>query len=251
MHQGPNGAGLSRKAIITQIDAEPDAAGHRLRRPLPDPPLGPGRRRSRRRCEALHDVVRAGKVRYLGASSMWAWQFAKALHVADQHGWTRFVSMQDHYNLLNREEEREMLPLCADQGIGVIPWSPLARGRLTRTWDAGDQPLGDRRVRQNALRQSATRPADRRARRPRSPTRAACHGRRSRWPGCSPTGRHRADRRRHQAAPPRRRRRRRGPRAQRRGDRRLEEPYGPTPSRASERGQSAGGAGGGQYIRPR
>ncbi|MDX6212002.1 MAG: 1-deoxyxylulose-5-phosphate synthase, partial [Frankiales bacterium] len=85
--------------------------------------------------EALHDVVRAGKARYIGASSMYAWQFAKALYTADLHGWTRFASMQDHYNLLNREEEREMLPLCADQGIGVVPWSPLARGRLTRDWD--------------------------------------------------------------------------------------------------------------------
>ena len=85
--------------------------------------------------EALHDVVKAGKARYLGASSMWAWQFSKALHVADAHGWTRFVTMQNHYNLLNREEEREMLPLCADEGIGVIPWSPLARGKLTRDWD--------------------------------------------------------------------------------------------------------------------
>ena len=79
--------------------------------------------------------MKAGKVRYLGASSMWAWQFSKALYVAEAHGWTKFVSMQDHYNLLNREEEREMLPLCVDQGIGVIPWSPLARGRLARPWD--------------------------------------------------------------------------------------------------------------------
>jgi aryl-alcohol dehydrogenase-like predicted oxidoreductase len=85
--------------------------------------------------EALHDVVRAGKTRYIGASSMYAWQFAKAQHVAERNGWTRFVSMQNHYNLLYREEEREMLPLCADQGVGVIPWSPLARGRLTRDWD--------------------------------------------------------------------------------------------------------------------
>lgn len=82
--------------------------------------------------EALHDVVRAGKARYIGASSMWAWQFAKAQHVADANGWTRFSSMQPHYNLLYREEEREMLPLCADQGVGVIPWSPLARGVLAR-----------------------------------------------------------------------------------------------------------------------
>ncbi|MCW2569765.1 MAG: putative aldo/keto oxidoreductase, NAD(P)-dependent, related to aryl-alcohol dehydrogenase, partial [Mycobacterium sp.] len=86
--------------------------------------------------EALHDVVKAGKARYVGASSMYAWQFSKALYTADLGGWTRFVSMQDHYNLLNREEEREMLPLCADQGVGVLPWSPLARGRLTRDWDA-------------------------------------------------------------------------------------------------------------------
>ncbi|HVF85725.1 MAG TPA: aldo/keto reductase, partial [Abditibacteriaceae bacterium] len=85
--------------------------------------------------EALHDVVKAGKARYIGASSMYAWQFAKALFVADQHNWTRFVSIQNHLNLLYREEEREMLGLCADQGIGVIPWSPLARGRLTRAWD--------------------------------------------------------------------------------------------------------------------
>jgi 1-deoxyxylulose-5-phosphate synthase len=85
--------------------------------------------------EALHDVVKAGKARYIGASSMYAWQFAKAQHVAELHGWTRFVSMQDHYNLLYREEEREMLPLCQDLGVGVIPWSPLARGRLTRDWD--------------------------------------------------------------------------------------------------------------------
>lgn len=85
--------------------------------------------------EALHDVVKAGKARYLGASSMYAWQFAKAQHVAELHGWTKFVSMQNHYNLLYREEEREMLPLCQDLGVGVIPWSPLARGRLTRDWD--------------------------------------------------------------------------------------------------------------------
>ena len=85
--------------------------------------------------EALHDVVKAGKARYIGASSMWAWQFSKAQYVAEQHGWTKFISMQNHYNLLNREEEREMMPLCVDQGVGVIPWSPLARGRLTRDWD--------------------------------------------------------------------------------------------------------------------
>jgi 1-deoxyxylulose-5-phosphate synthase len=134
MRQGPNGAGLSRKAIMTEVDHSLQRLGtdyidlyqiHRLdhRTPLEET------------LEALHDLVRAGKVRYLGASSMYAWQFSKALYTADAHGWTRFVSMQDHYNLLNREEEREMLPLCADQGIGVIPWSPLARGRLAREWD--------------------------------------------------------------------------------------------------------------------
>ncbi|WP_394780780.1 aldo/keto reductase, partial [Undibacterium sp.] len=85
--------------------------------------------------EALHDLVKAGKVRHIGASSMYAWQFSKALHVAEQHDWTRFSTMQNHYNLINREEEREMLPLCASEKIGVIPWSPLARGRLTRDWD--------------------------------------------------------------------------------------------------------------------
>jgi aryl-alcohol dehydrogenase (NADP+) len=85
--------------------------------------------------KALHDVVKAGKARYVGASSMYTWQFAKMLHVAERNGWTRFVTMQNHYNLLYREEEREMLPLCADEGIGVIPWSPLARGCLTRDWD--------------------------------------------------------------------------------------------------------------------
>ena len=86
--------------------------------------------------EALHDVVKAGKVRYIGASSMYSWQFAKALYLADKHGWTRFVSMQNHYNLLYREEEREMIPLCRAEGIGVIPWSPLARGRLARPWQS-------------------------------------------------------------------------------------------------------------------
>src|SRR6202012_1115315 len=87
--------------------------------------------------EALNDVVRAGKARYIGASSMFAWQFAKALALSERRGWARFVSMQDHYNLIYREEEREMLPLCASEDIGVMPWSPLARGRLTRPWDAG------------------------------------------------------------------------------------------------------------------
>ena len=92
--------------------------------------------------EALHDLVKMGKVRYLGASSMYAWQFAKAQSVAERHGCTRFIAMQNHLNLLNREEEREMLPLCRDQGVGVIPWSPLARGRLTRDWDTRTERSG-------------------------------------------------------------------------------------------------------------
>jgi aryl-alcohol dehydrogenase-like predicted oxidoreductase len=135
MHPGPNGAGLSRKAIMTEIDnslrrLDTDYVDlyqiHRWDKTTP----------VEETLEALHDVVKAGKARYIGASSMFAWQFAKALYIADLNGWTRFVTMQNHYNLLHREEEREMLPLCADQGIGVLPWSPLARGRLTRDWDA-------------------------------------------------------------------------------------------------------------------
>ncbi len=134
MRPGPNGMGLSRKAIMTEIDASLRRLGtdyvdlyqiHRwdYRTPIEET------------LEALHDVVKAGKARHIGASSMHAWQFAKALWVAEREGWTRFVSMQNFVNLLYREEEREMLPLCQAEGIGVIPWSPLARGRLTRDWD--------------------------------------------------------------------------------------------------------------------
>jgi aryl-alcohol dehydrogenase-like predicted oxidoreductase len=130
---GPNGRGLSRKAVMSEIDHSLRRLGtdyvdlyqiHRWDNATP----------IEETLEALHDVVKAGKARYIGASSMRAWQFAQALYLADLHGWTRFVSMQNYYNLLYREEEREMLPLCADQGIGSIPWSPLARGRLTRPW---------------------------------------------------------------------------------------------------------------------
>jgi aryl-alcohol dehydrogenase-like predicted oxidoreductase len=134
MRPGANGAGLSRKAIMTEIDHSLRRLGtdyvdlYQIHRWDRDTPI-------EETLEALHDVVKAGKARYIGASSMWAWQFAKALHMSERNGWTRFVSMQDHYNLLQREEEREMLPLCQDEGIGVIPWSPLARGRLTRDWD--------------------------------------------------------------------------------------------------------------------
>jgi 1-deoxyxylulose-5-phosphate synthase len=134
MHPGPNGAGLSRKAILRELEDSLRRLGtdyvdlYQIHRWDPRTPI-------EETLEALDSVVRSGKVRYLGASSMWAWQFSKALYLAGEHGWHRFASMQDHYNLLNREEEREMHPLCADQGIGVIPWSPLARGRLTRDWD--------------------------------------------------------------------------------------------------------------------
>jgi len=135
MRPGPNGAGLSRVAIMTEIDASLTRLGtdyvdlYQIHRWDPQTPI-------EETVEALHDVVKAGKARYIGASSMYAWQFATAQHVADRGGWTRFVSMQNHYNLIYREEEREMLPLCADIGVGVLPWSPLARGRLTRDWDA-------------------------------------------------------------------------------------------------------------------
>ncbi|WP_024287507.1 aldo/keto reductase [Cellulomonas sp. KRMCY2] len=134
MRPGPNGAGLSRKAIMTEIDQSLRRLGtdyvdlYQIHRWDPTTPV-------EETMEALHDVVRSGKARYIGASSMHAWQFAKAQYTADLHGWTRFATMQPHYNLLYREEEREMLPFCLDQGVGVIPWSPLARGRLARPWD--------------------------------------------------------------------------------------------------------------------
>ena len=134
MHPDVNGSGLSRKAIMAEIDASLRRLGtdyvdlYQTHRWDYDTPI-------EETLEALHDVVKSGKARYIGASSMYSWQFAQALYLADRHGWTRFVSMQDHYNLLYREEEREMLGLCADQGIGIIPWSPLARGKLTRPWD--------------------------------------------------------------------------------------------------------------------
>jgi aryl-alcohol dehydrogenase-like predicted oxidoreductase len=135
MRPGPNGGGLSRKAILHEIDASLKRLGtdyvdlyqiHRWDNATP----------IEETMEALNDVVRAGKARYLGASSMYTWQFAKAQHVAETHGWTSFVSMQNHYNLIYREEEREMMPLCLDQGVGVIPWSPLARGHLARPLQA-------------------------------------------------------------------------------------------------------------------
>ncbi|CAB3749623.1 aldo/keto reductase [Paraburkholderia humisilvae] len=130
---GANGAGLSRKALFNEIDNSLRRLGtdyvdlYQIHRWDYGTPI-------EETLEALHDIVKAGKVRYIGASSMYAWQFAKAIYTARQHGWTGFISMQNHLNLLYREEEREMMPLCADEQIAVIPWSPLARGRLTRDW---------------------------------------------------------------------------------------------------------------------
>ncbi len=133
MHDGPGGSGLSRKAIMEQIDASLRRLGtdyvdlYQIHRFDPDTPV-------EETMEALHDVVKAGKARYLGASSMWAWQFSKLQYTAQLHGWTKFVAMQNQYSLMQREEEREMFGLLADQGVGSIPWSPVAKGWLTRPW---------------------------------------------------------------------------------------------------------------------
>jgi aryl-alcohol dehydrogenase-like predicted oxidoreductase len=133
MREGPNARGLSRKSIMTEIDASLQRLGtdyvdlYQIHRWDKHTPI-------EETLEALHDVIKAGKARYIGASSMYAWQFSKAQYVARLNGWTAFASMQNHYNLLNREEEREMMPLCAAERVGVLPWSPLARGRLTRAW---------------------------------------------------------------------------------------------------------------------
>jgi aryl-alcohol dehydrogenase-like predicted oxidoreductase len=148
MHDGPGGSGLSREAIMEQIDAslarlDTDYVDlYQIHRFDPETPV-------EETMEALHDVVKAGKARYIGASSMWAWQFSKMQYVADLHAWTRFVSMQDQYNLMQREEEREMLSLLADQGVGSIPYAPLAKGRLARPWGEHTQrfdvdPVGRR-----------------------------------------------------------------------------------------------------------
>jgi 1-deoxyxylulose-5-phosphate synthase len=148
MHDGPGGSGLSREAIMEQIDAslarlDTDYVDlYQIHRFDPETPV-------EETMEALHDVVKAGKARYIGASSMWAWQFSKMQYVAELHGWTRFVSMQDQYNLMQREEEREMFGLLADQGVGSIPYTPLAKGRLARPWGEHTQrfdvdPVGRR-----------------------------------------------------------------------------------------------------------
>ena len=133
MHDGPGGSGLSRKAILEQIDASLSRLGtdyvdlYQIHRFDPDTPV-------EETMEALHDIVKAGKVRYLGASSMYAWQFAKLQHAADLGGWTRFVSMQNQYNLLRRQDERELMAMCADTGVGLVPYSPQGKGRLARPW---------------------------------------------------------------------------------------------------------------------
>jgi aryl-alcohol dehydrogenase-like predicted oxidoreductase len=153
MAPGPNGGGLSRGAILTQIDASlrrlrTDYVDlYQIHRYDPETPI-------EETLEALHDVVRAGKARFIGASSMATWQFVQAQYLADLHGWTRFASMQDQYNLLMREEEREMLPFCRDQGIGVLPWSPLARGYLTRDWGTATTRSRSDRFGQQMYRQT-------------------------------------------------------------------------------------------------
>src|SRR6058998_1183008 len=141
MRPDVNGRGLSRKAIMTEIDASLRRLGmdyvdlYQIHRWDYETPI-------EETVEALHDVVKAGKARYIGASSMFAWQFCKSLYLSELRGWSKFISMQNHYNLLYREEEREMMGLCMDQGVGVIPWSPLARGRLTRDWDEATERSG-------------------------------------------------------------------------------------------------------------
>ncbi|HEU4426805.1 MAG TPA: aldo/keto reductase [Pilimelia sp.] len=142
MHDGPGGSGLSRKAIMEQVDASLARLGtdyvdlYQIHRFDPDTPV-------EETMAALHDVVKAGKVRYIGASSMWAWRFAKLQHAAERHGWTRFVSMQNQYSLLEREDEREMFGLLADQGVGSLPWSPLAKGFLARPWGGAETRRAD------------------------------------------------------------------------------------------------------------
>ena len=184
MDDGPGGFGLSRRAIMEQIDASLARLGtdyvdlYQIHRFDPDVPV-------EETMEALHDVVKAGKARYLGASSMWAWRFAKLQHAADTHGWIRFVSMQDQYNLVQREEEREMFGLLTDQGVGSIPWSPLAAGLVTRPWGQHSTT----RAQSNPRTDSAGRPCSSIATKPsstlssRSPQHAACRWRRSRLPG--------------------------------------------------------------------
>ena len=219
MTPGENGGGLSRKHILSAIDASLQRLGmdyvdlYQIHRWDPRTPI-------EETMEALHDVVRAGKARYIGASSMFAWQFAKAQHVAERAGLTRFVSMQNHYNLVYREEEREMIPLCIEEGVGVIPWSPLARGLLagnrTRagerlTTRAGSDPFADDLYYQPRLRRGGG--VDEVA-----GERGLARAGRARL-AAAQAGRHRADRRRDQAPAPAGRARRRAAVAQRAGAR--------------------------------
>jgi aryl-alcohol dehydrogenase-like predicted oxidoreductase len=180
MHDGPGGQGLSRKAILEQVDASLSRLGsdyidlYQIHRFDPDAPV-------EETMEALHDIVKAGKVRYLGASSMFAWQFAKLQHAADLHGWTPFVAMQNQYNLLRRHDERELLPMCADMGVGAVPYSPQGKGRLARpgasshtapAWTRSSRPSTHRSTSPSSTRSSA------------SPKPGAPAWRRSPWPGC-------------------------------------------------------------------
>ncbi len=182
MRPGPNGTGLSRRAILAEIDNSLRRLGtdfvdlYQIHRWDPNVPIA-------ETLEALHDVVKSGKARYIGASSMYAWQFAKALYTSRLHGWTEFVSMQNHLNLLNREEEREMLPLCIDQNVAVLPWSPLARGRLARDWDESTER---QRTDVFARRSTAFRTPIATSWRgsAKSPRRAACRARKWHSPGC-------------------------------------------------------------------
>ena len=212
MHDGPGGSGLSRKAILEQIDASLTRLGtdyidlYQIHRFDPETPV-------EETMEALHDIVKAGKVRYLGASSMYAWQFAKLQHAADLGGWTRFVSMQNQYNLLRRQDERELMAMCADTGVGLVPYSPQGKGRLARPW--GEQATAPPSTRSS---RRSTRRWTNRSSTPfrRSPRHAGSPWPRSPSPGCCATRGLRTDRRRHQAAPPARSRRRPRPEADRR-----------------------------------
>ena len=184
MRPGPYGHGQSRKAILAEIDNSLRRLDmeyvdlYQIHRYDAEVPM-------EETMEALHDVVKAGKARYIGASSMWTWQFQALHHVAVTNGWTPFISMQNHYNLLYREEEREMMPYCAATGVGVIPWSPLAGGRLVRDWGHAAPPA----LSSTSASRHRTTPATNRSSRrsPRSPTSAPCHARASHSPGCCPS----------------------------------------------------------------
>ena len=216
MHDGPGGSGLSRRAIVEQLDDSLRRLGtdyvdlYQIHRFDPATPV-------EETMEALHDMVKAGKVRYLGASSMWAWQFSKMQYTADLHGWTRFVSMQNQYSLMQREEEREMFGLLADQGVGSIPWSPLAKGRLARPWGEQTARSNTDDVARWVLPNDDKAIAERRPEGRRTARRADGSDRTRLGP--AQPGRIRPHRRRHETAAPRRRRsrprchpqRRRGP----------------------------------------